>query len=353
MKTRTTRRRFLGAGALALTCVLAGCSTGSPADGSAAAGNSGATTSLTVAFDWYNNNSTFAGFYAAEKNGYYAAAGLDVKILPYTTTSSEVMVSSGQAQFGTKDQIATQISQAAGAKITAIAAISQHLQDVIAVAPKDNEIVKTPADLSGKVYGGFGSDVENLVVKTMIANAGGDPTFTSVTLGANAYDELNSGEVDFAIPYVTEDALWQKLAGKPWKTFSPLDYGFPDTAGKLLIGNNDYMQKNPKVTQAFVTATMRGYQWAQQHPDEAVDVMSAADVGPFDSANMKATAQMLAKDYWLPHSGPIGSMNPQMWQKFAAFATNAGLFKDADAKTISSVPDVSAWFTNQYVSGGS
>ncbi len=55
--------------------------------------------SVSVALDW-TPNTNHTGIYVAQKLGYYKAAGIDVKILPYASTAPETLVSHGKADFG-------------------------------------------------------------------------------------------------------------------------------------------------------------------------------------------------------------------------------------------------------------
>ena len=54
---------------------------------------------VTVALDW-TPNTNHTGIYVAQKLGDYAAAGIDVKILPYAITAPETLVSHHKADFG-------------------------------------------------------------------------------------------------------------------------------------------------------------------------------------------------------------------------------------------------------------
>ncbi len=51
-----------------------------------------------IALDW-TPNTNHIGIYVAKAKGFYAAAGLDVEILPFTDTSAGTLVSNGVADF--------------------------------------------------------------------------------------------------------------------------------------------------------------------------------------------------------------------------------------------------------------
>ena len=338
----------MAASAVILGAFLAGC-------GSSKAASSGKNTaSVTVALDYYANVANYAGFYVAEKNGYYAAAGLKVNIEPYTTTAPETLVAAGTAEFGTDNQATVELSQAAAAPLTSVAALAQHIEDRLAVAIKDTNKIKTPADLCGDTYGGFGSPIEVVLNAEIIKDAGGgNCAYHYVTLGSQAYAELTSGQVDWSQPYVTDDAFWAQLAGDPWKLFDPTDYGFPDTYGSVLFANNGYLKNNPAVARKFVEATVQGYEWAAKHPDQAVALQAASGVGSMNIKNQDATAELLAKTFWLDPNGKVEPQTAARWSGLTQVLTQYKVLKTAGGKTIATTPSSSTWFTNAYLAGGS
>ena len=90
--------------ALGVTCclLLAGFST-SNAKGASVSGTSAKSlTKVSAILGWYAEPAR-AGFYAAQKLGYYRAAGLDVNLIAGADVSPEQVVGSGRAQFGYDD----------------------------------------------------------------------------------------------------------------------------------------------------------------------------------------------------------------------------------------------------------
>jgi NitT/TauT family transport system substrate-binding protein len=77
-----------------------------------------------VILGWYAEPAR-AGFYAAEKLGYYRAAGLDVKLIAGADVSPEQVVGSGRAQFGYDDGDAIAQSVSQGIPIEGLAASYQ------------------------------------------------------------------------------------------------------------------------------------------------------------------------------------------------------------------------------------
>jgi ABC-type nitrate/sulfonate/bicarbonate transport system substrate-binding protein len=357
MRAKRFRTRQLGAALATVVVVAAACGSSSKpsaATASSASGGSGGSklTTVTLALDYIANNAGYAGIYAAVQMGYFAQEGLKVNIVPYGSTSADILVNAGKAEFGTIDEASLILDRAAGQQLTSIMDIMQHDPQRLAVAIKDSNSVQTPKDLENKVFGGFGIPMEKVMNDAVIKAAGGTPGYKIVTLGPTVYDELTSGQVDWAIPYETDDILWAKMAGHPWKIFNPLDYGVPDQYAKLFFSSQSYLTAHPDIVSHFVAAAQKGYTWAQQHVAQSVMIQSKLVQGTFDLAQQTGTAQDLASNYWLDPAGNVGPEVASRWSAYVSFMTNGGVLKDANGKALTSPPDSSTWFTNQFLPAG-
>jgi len=344
---RFLSRRPLSLAAVALLATPLSACGGSSASSAGTAG----LTHVTIALDYIANSAGYAGIYAAEANGYFKAARLDVTVIPYTQTTPDVLVNAGQADFGTMDQPTLMMDRAAGEQPTSVMAIMQHDANRIAVADKDASLT-SPAQLSGKTFGAFGVPMEKIYNDQTIKSAKGTPGYKTVTLGVSVFDALRSGQVDWTIPYETDDIQWAKRAGHPFKVFNPLDYGVPDSYTKLVFANQDFLAKHPDIARDFVGALVKGYTWAARNPEQAVTTQAKLVKGAFTIGDQTVTAKDLADHYWLDAKGVVGPETDTFWKAYATFLTNAGLLKDSGGKTLTTPPDTSRWFTNSYLPAG-
>ncbi len=108
---------------------------------------------VSVALDW-SPNTNHTGIYVAQKLGYYRAAGIDLKILPYANTAPETLVSHGKADFGFSYSAGVAFARGAGADVTSVFAVLQHTALEIGFRA-DRTDIKTPKDLDGKTYAGL------------------------------------------------------------------------------------------------------------------------------------------------------------------------------------------------------
>ncbi|MCW0212640.1 MAG: ABC transporter substrate-binding protein [Pseudonocardia sp.] len=329
---------------LGTVLVLAGCGGATGSGGTdPAAGRT-----VRIALDW-TPNTNHTGLYVAQQRGWFRDAGLDVEFLPYTNASPDTLVGSGAAEFGISFQDSFTYSKAAGADITSVMAILQHWGSEVAVKA-DRADITSPKDLDGKTYGGFGGPGEEPKMRQVIRDAGGQGTFSTVTLGTSAYEALYAGKVDFTEPFVAWEGIEAQLRGEPLKTFKYTDYGFPDAYNVLLIGNSPWLRADPDQAKAFVQAAQRGYQFAADDPAAAAKDLEDANPGAFTEPELVSRSQdMLAKGYLKDEQGRVGTQTLERWAGFSGFLVDNGAVVDADGKPLTTRPDFSTWFTDSYL----
>ncbi|MBR7887420.1 ABC transporter substrate-binding protein [Marinomonas sp. A79] len=309
-----------------------------------------ANTPVSVALDW-TPNTNHVGLYVAQSKGWFEEAGLDVDILPYTDTSSGTLVAAGIADFGVLSAIGFYSQRATGANSTAVMAIVQHETGRL-VFNGEREDIQRPADLNGKIYAGFGSAWENGLISTMIKNDGGKGEFDTVTLGTSAYEALANGRVDFTLEVNTWEGVNSMLLNRPRRAFTYADYGVPDQHTTFLGGNSTWLKNNPETARAFVQAAQRGYAFAANQPKEAAQILIDQTQGMLSNpelihASMKA---IVAGGFFQDAGEPVGLIDGDMFTNMTRFLFEAGILRDENASLLTKMPNVSTWYTNQYLS---
>ncbi|MFJ8134803.1 ABC transporter substrate-binding protein [Streptomyces sp. NPDC096013] len=336
------RRTALSAMAATALLAVTGCS----ADSTAATKDG--TTTVTLALDW-TPNTNHTGIYVAQAKGWFKAAGINVKILPYGSTAPETLIANHKADFGISYQEGVTTARAAGQDITSVYAVTQKTDVTIAVRA-DRHDITSPKDLDGKTYAGFGAPYEKPLLRRVIQNAGGKGEFKQVTLNTSAYAALYAGQADFAMPMPTWEGLEAKLKGKSLKNFQLSDYGFPAIYSTLIASSDQFLRKNPEVARKFLTAVDKGYRYAAEHPDQAADLLITANRSVLTNTELvKESERLLAKEYYKGADGSIGTQSAARWQAFADFEYTAGLLVDANGKKLTATPKASTFFTNAYL----
>ena len=352
MRRRTLLRSLLPA--TAAVFVAAGCSSQSGSSTSVAdaagTGAAAATTQVTLALDW-TPNTNHTGIYVAQQLGWFKAAGIDLRILPYGSTAPETLIATHKADFGISYQDGVSTARAAGEDLVSVFAITQKTDVTISVRASRTDIT-SPKDLDGKTYAGFGAPYEKPLLQKVIQSAGGKGEFKTVVLNTSAYAALYAGQADFAMPEPTWEGLEAKLEGKPLKDFQLSDYGFPGTYSALIASSDAFLKQNPALAKKFLAVVAKGYTYAVDHPDQAADLLVKTNKSVLTNTELvRESEELLAKEYYRASDGSIGTQTAKTWQDYTDFQFKAGLLADANGKQLATSPDVSAFYTNAYLPG--
>ena len=92
--------------------------------------------------------------------------------------------------------------------------------------------------------------------------------------GAQKVPLLISGKVDAITNYIMEKPNLAKQAKTLGgiNAFMYADWGLPLLSNCILV-SDEYARANPKIVRAFVHASLRGFAYAFNHPDEAIDAL--------------------------------------------------------------------------------
>lgn len=306
---------------------------------------------VNVALDW-TPNTNHIGLFVARDKGFYAEAGLDVQILPYTDTSAGTLVANHVADFGVIGSIGLFTQHSAGADLIGAYAVVQTETGRL-VFNANNKDIKSPKDLDGKTYGGFGSAWENALISAMIRHDGGKGEFETVTLGTSAYQALANRTVDFTLEVYTWEGVQAELEGIEQKAFRYADYGVPDEHTTLLGSSRRFLDASPDVSRDFLQATRKGYAFAVDNPDEATDLLIAANKDALTNRSLiRASLKALIDGhYFRTQDGAIGTIDAAKMDAIGSYLFDAGILKDGNGKPLTAKPDLSAYFTRTALGG--
>ena len=271
------RRRFLGgsviAGGVALLggpVLLSACGDDDTSGGAASGGGSGSATDLATVFSWVKNVE-WAGWWVADKNGYFADNGIAPGFVgggPNAPEATQV-IEAGEAQLGTASdtlQIIDAVAQ--GSDLVMIAAVLQ--QSPLGLAWLDPEI-ETLEDMVGKRIGGSPDSPLNIDAVFAANDLPNDYEF--VPIGFDPAP-LANGEIDVIVCFVTNQPTVLELQGlEPIsRTFS--DFGTPLYADAI-IGKRGYLDENRDAVVGYLRAVIQG--WEKNMEDPAVGAQLAVE----------------------------------------------------------------------------
>ena len=195
---RKSRFKFAVAGLAALSLITAACGGSDSSTDTTAAAQEGCTelTPVKLQLQWFIQ-AQFAGYFAAQDQGFYEAQCLDVQIVEGgVDIVPQQQLADGAVDFALSWVPKALASREAGANIVNIAQIFQR-SGTLQVSFKDKNIT-TAADFKGKKIGnwGFGNEFE---IFAALTKAGLDPA-KDVTLVQQQFDMLGllSGDIDAA-----------------------------------------------------------------------------------------------------------------------------------------------------------
>ncbi len=310
-----------------------------------------ATATVRLALDW-TPNTDHTGFYVARQKGWFRDAAVDLQILPFATASPETLMVAHQADCGISFQDSMTFAVAAGADIVSLAAILQKTASAIGVLADGP--IQRPRDLDGKTYAGFGYPNEDPTLKSVIKADGGSGTFKTATLDAAAYEALYNHRADFTIPFMAWEGVEAEQRGIKLRYFRFADYGFPEFYQVILACDRQWLEKNRDAAKRFVGATVKGFQFAAEHADEAAAILVSENPGVFDANKdlPKASQEFLdGGGYLLDATGTFGTQTLERWTGYSKFLYDQGLLLDGGTppKPLTAPLDWARLFTNDFL----
>jgi len=211
----------------------------------------------------------FAGYYAAQWQGYYRQSGLDVDIRSAITASGTIRsaiqeVSEGSAEFGigAADIL---VARHDGHDLTVLASIFQTSAAMLFARPGVK--FKNPADLLTLRVARRVNDLIDVEVQAMLRSEGIDPSAVKPFPHQAGIEHLLSKQVDVIPGYSISIPFLADRHGVILTGLRPAAYGV-DFYGDSLFASADFVNSNPELTARFVDASLRGWEYALAHPEE-------------------------------------------------------------------------------------
>jgi ABC-type nitrate/sulfonate/bicarbonate transport system substrate-binding protein len=269
---------------------------------------------ITLQLKWHHQFQ-FAGYYAAQSQGFYQQENLDVDIVEGGGNKpplKQVLEDAAQYGIGDSDILLSHIN---GAPVVAIASIFQHSPYVL-LSLREKEI-NSPQDLVGKRIM-LSNDQGATQFKAMMNKAGiGLERVTILPHTWNLQDLIN-GNVDIVSAYATAEPVKLEAMGYHPSILSNQDYGV-DFYGDILFTSKREISAHPERVDAFLRATKKGWAYAFEHREE----MARLIAGMNGVAARGITSEMLLKEagimepYVLSEVVEFGHMNTERWESIA------------------------------------
>jgi ABC-type nitrate/sulfonate/bicarbonate transport system substrate-binding protein len=277
-----SRAVALLAAALALVGI-AGCA----GSGAEPGGPKGATLVLD-----FTPNAVHSGIYAAQAEGFYKDAGVDLKVqAPGESTDAPKLLGAGKVEFAILDIHDLGIAREKGIPLVGVMPIVQG--PLAAVIARGDGSVRSPRDLQGQRVGVSGLPSDEAVVDSEVEADGGDPAkVDEVTIGFTAVPSLAAGKVAAATGFWNAEAVALRRQGVPIRVFKVNDFGAPPYPELVLCTSEKLLKSDPELVDSVVSATRRGYEFAEERPKAALEDLLSANKN-LERADQEAQLKVL------------------------------------------------------------
>ncbi len=240
----------------------------------------------------------------AEAEGYFDELCLDVEILPgFAPTGG--LVAQGQAQISSAGSFGEVVNTnvQGEADLVAIAHYGKTSIEEL-IVPADGDIAEL-TDLEGATVGIKGDLPYSL--QAMLGSAGVDRSSLSEPLleGFDPVAHLDLG-IDALPVYKSNEPAQLDAAGVDYRVFDPRDFDIPASFA-VFFTSQDFLDEHPVAVQDFLRAAFRGFEFAVDNPETAVD--HAFDL--IDAAGNPAFLSSEGEGFrWVTESGLVLDTTP-------------------------------------------
>lgn len=211
----------------------------------------------------------FAGYYAAKAKGFYQEAGFDVTILEHNLKTSPIeQLINDDVDFAVADSSVV-LNRIYKLPVVVVTTIFQ--QSPLTLISKKSSNINSPYELKGKKIS-YQVGIDGAAISAM---------FHHLQLTENDYElvpftfndkALLESDIDAMAVYSTNQIYLYEQLGVAINRFDPINYGI-DFYGDLLITNEKWVTTNYDKVDAFRIASLKGWQYALEHPEEIVDLI--------------------------------------------------------------------------------
>lgn len=297
----------------------------------------------------------FAGYFAAQDQGFYADQCLDVTIVEGgVDITPQTELATGNVDFAVSWVSKALASREAGADIVDIAQVFQR-SGTLQVSFKDKNIT-SPADFAGKKIGnwGFGNEFE---IFAALTKAGLDPA-SDVTLVQQQFDMVGllTGDIDAAeamtyneyaqVLEAVNPATGELYTADDFNVISYEDAGvgmLQDAiwaSGERLASDAEYADTAAR----FVAASLQGWAYCRDNVESCRDIVLAKG-SKLGASHQLWQMNEVNKLIW-PAAGGVGFIDDAAWNRTASLSQET---KNLEGGTVlTAAPDVEA-YTNDIV----
>ncbi|MDX1695496.1 MAG: ABC transporter substrate-binding protein [Ketobacteraceae bacterium] len=275
---------------------------------------------VTLQLKW-QHQFQFAGYYAAREKGFYKDVGLDVTILPATPGTDVIRtVLDGGAEFGvgTSELI---LHRARGEPVVVLAVILQHSPlNLIALEASG---IRSIHDLVGKKVMIEPNSAELMAYFNC---EGFDLKALELYEHTFHTPDVIEGKVDAMSVYITDEPFELKKNQIEYQLFTPRSCAI-DFYGDNLFTLEHVINRDPRMVRAFRAATLKGWEYAMENPEEIISLIHEAYPGTHTVDHLRYEAEKM-QELMRPELIEPGYMTAGRWQHMLNTYQKVGLVSE-------------------------
>lgn len=277
---------------------------------------------VTLQLRWYHQFQ-FAGYYMAKEKGFYQEEGLNVSIqaaIPGSTNVTE-SVTQGLSDFGVSNSSII-IDYFEGKPLVALAAINQ-TSPLVWITLKSSNI-RIVQDLPGHTLMSLPQPAHSELL-ALLKQEGIPLDKVNVVPSSFNIEDLINGKVDAFYGYISNEPYSLTQKGVDFHLIKPREYGI-NFYSDVLFTHKNLAYTDPEKVQRFLRASLKGWQYAMDNTEEAVDIIHSKYAPNKTREHLLYEANAL-KETIMPELVQIGHMNPGRWEFIAQNYKNLGVIQ--------------------------
>jgi diguanylate cyclase (GGDEF)-like protein/PAS domain S-box-containing protein len=269
----------------------------------------------------------FAGYYAAEAQGYYRAAGLEVRFreaVPGMDVVDQVLSGGAQYGVGTSELL---LRRYHGAQVVVLGVIFQH--SPLAIAARSGAGIANVHDLSGKRVM---IEPDSAELFAYLRREGIE--HHDLALLPHGFDlrDFIEGRADALSVYITDEVFELDRRGIAYGLFRPTSAGI-DFYGENLFTSEEELRLHPARVRAFREASFKGWIYAMTHREEIAQLIHAQYSQRHSVAHLLFEAQRMAGLLHCELIAP-GYMHEGRWRHIAETYAEFGMLPPLQADNL-------------------
>lgn len=258
-----------------------------------------------------------APFFLGVEKGFYKAEGIDLKIGESTKGSGHTvsLIANKNDMFGYADTVSVIKGIGQGMELISLAVFHQ-MSPMGIISMADKRPIRTKEDLEGaRIAVVQGDSLYNVWPAVVARNNIKTAKLVYVATGPAKAQYTLAGKTDALLGYVsTQPVIMEKASGRKTITLRFADLGVNNLSQGLFV-RRDFLAQNKDLCARMVRASVKAWDYANKHPEEAVRALVKLAPGKHDFdltlEQFRRTQQMIWTENSKGH--PPGWMSIKDW----------------------------------------